>query len=453
LGKVHEKPKQNPFASGLFLHYLKAMQELLMMNFSGGTRRSIFLVGGLAALLLAQTPAGQAQDWLQWRGPNRDGRSTETGLLKQWPEGGPKQVWKATGLGAGYSGLTVAGDRVYTSGDHGDASFVLALDRASGNKVWSVKLGKSGAPGWGNFAGPRGSVTIDGDRLYAMGQYGEVVCLQAKDGKEIWRKHMVHDFGAKQPEWGYSESPLVDGEQVVMTPGGSKGAVVALNKMTGAQLWQSKDCTDEAHYSSLVISEFGGVRHYVQLTADHVIGVNAKDGSLLWKAVRKGKTAVIPTPEVHEDMVFVTSGYGVGCNLFKITKSGSSFSAEQVYANKDLENHHGGTVFHQGNVYGHSESRGWVCLELKTGKLLWREKEKLRKGSILFADGHLYLREEADKGTVALIEASPEGYKESGRFAQPDRSDKNSWPHPVIANGKLYLRDQDILLCYDIKGQ
>lgn len=413
-------------------------------------RQARIWVFGLIVFALAS--ASQAEDWPQWRGANRDERCSETGLLKEWPKEGPKQVWKSAGLGSGYSGVTVAGNRIYTAGDQGDANFVIALDVATGNKVWSVKLGKAGAPGWGGFAGPRSSVTIDGDRLYAMGQYGEFVCLQAKDGKEIWRKHLVNDFGGKLPEWGYSESALVDGNQVMVTPGGSKGAVVALNKMTGALLWQSKDCADEAHYSSLVISEFGGVRHYVQLTAKHVFGVNAKDGSILWLAPRKGETAVIPTPIIHEDMVFVTSGYSAGCNLFKITKTGSTFNAQQAYASKDLENHHGSAILHEGNIYGHSNSRGWVCLDLKTGKLLWREKEKVRKGSILYADGHFYLREEEGPGTVVLIEASPTGFKEKGRFEQPDRSDKNSWPHPVIANGKLYLRDQDILLCYDVKG-
>jgi outer membrane protein assembly factor BamB len=406
---------------------------------------------GITILSLAASAA--SPDWTQWSGPHRDGRSPETGFLKSWPAEGPKLLWNAKGLGAGYAGVTLAGDRIYTTGDQGDANFVMALEFTTGAKLWSVKLGKSGAPGWGGFAGPRSSVAIDGDRLYALGQYGEFVCLQSKDGKEVWRKHLVNDFGGKLPEWGYSESALVDGDKVMITPGGSKGSVVALNKMTGATVWQSSAMTDEAHYSSLVVSDFGGVRHYVQLTAEHVFGVNAKDGSILWQAERKGKTAVIPTPIVSDDLVFVTSGYQAGCNLFKITKSGDTFSAAQVYAHKDLDNHHGGVILHEGNIYGHADKSGWVCMDLKTGKLVWREKEKAKKGSILFADGCCYLREETDAGTVILIEASPSGYKELGRFNQPDRSGKNSWPHPVIAGGRLYLRDQDNLLCYDIKAK
>jgi outer membrane protein assembly factor BamB len=420
-----------------------------------GARRTLIQAALGYCLLFTLTAAVVAADWPQWRGPARDEKSSETGLLKQWPAGGPPLFWKVTGLGAGYSGITVVGERIYTCGEQGDSSHVIALNRADGKKVWSVKLGKAGAPGWGNFAGPRCSVSVDGDRCYALGHYGEVACLRIADGQEVWRKHLVNDFGGKVPEWGYSESPLVDGDNVMFTPGGSKGAVVALNKMTGATVWHSKDFTDAAHYSSLVISEFGGVRHYVQLTADSVAGISAKDGAVLWKAERKGKVAVIPTPIVHENLVFVTSGYEVGCHLFKIVKGAAGFTVEQAYANKDLANHHGSVILHDGHIYGHSDSRGWVCMELSTGKLVWREREKLKKGAIFYADGHFYLREEdkSGPGTMALIEATPAGYREKGRFDQPDRTDKNSWTHPVVAGGRLFIRDQDLLLCYDVKAK
>jgi outer membrane protein assembly factor BamB len=411
---------------------------------------------GLSALVFALTSTGNclAQDWPQWRGPNRDEKSTETGLLKAWPANGPDLVWKVTGLGVGFSGVTVVKDRLYTAGDQGDANYVVALERTSGKKLWAVKLGKAGAPGWGGFAGPRSSVAVDGDHLYVIGQYGELVCLQAADGKEIWRIHLVNDLGGKVPEWGYSESPLIDGEKIVITPGGSKGAVAALSKKDGSLIWRSPDFTDGAQYSSLVISDFGGVRHYVQLTMESVVGIKAQDGAVLWKAPRKGRTAVIPTPIVRDDLVFVTSGYEVGCHLFKISKAGESYSVAQVYANKDLANHHGSAILVGDHVYGHSETRGWVCLEFKTGKLVWREREKAGKGSIFYADGHLYLREENKDGpgTVVLIEATPTGFKEKGRMTQPDRTKKEAWTHPVIAGGKLYLRDQDLLFCYDLKA-
>lgn len=346
----------------------------------------------------------------------------------------------------------MVGNRVYTSGDKGDTSFVHALNLEDGKIVWTAKLGKSGAPGWGGFAGPRATPTIDGDLVFTVSQWGEFVCLQKADGREKWRKHFTEDFGGARPEWGFSESALVDGDKVLVTPGGDKGAVVAVNKQTGAVVWQSKEFTDEAHYSSLIIAEIGGVRQYIQLTAKSVAGLAADSGKLLWKAARKGATAVIPNPVYHNNHVYVTSGYGIGCNLFKVTPSGGSFSAEQVYANKVMVNHHGGVILVDGDVYGYSDGKGWTCQDFMSGEAKWQEKAKLGKGSITYADGRFYLRDE-DKGTVALIEASPGGYKETGRFEQPDRTKQKSWPHPVIAYGKLFLRDQDLLLCYDVKAK
>lgn len=405
---------------------------------------------GLAFVVGLGPVAGN--DWPQWRGPDRDGISKETGLLKQWPAEGPPLVWKATGLGSGYSSVAVVGERIYTTGDRADANYVVALNRADGKVIWSAKLGaKSGAPGWGGFAGPRATPTVDGNLVFAVDQWGEMACFDTAAGKEIWRKNFVTDFGGARPEWGFSESPLVEGDRVLVTPGGSKGAIVALDKKTGALVWQSREFTDAAHYSSLIVVNWGGARQVIQLTADSVAGVAVADGKLLWRAVRKGRTAVIPTPLFDAGLVYVTSGYGVGCNLFKVSAAAGKFSVAKVYENKVLQNHHGGVIKVGDYVYGHSDGRGWICQDFKTGEAKWQEKSKLGKGSIVFADGRFYLRQEDKQGTVALIEASPEGYKELGRFDQPDRSNKNSWPHPVVAGGKLYLRDQDILLCYDVK--
>jgi outer membrane protein assembly factor BamB len=392
-------------------------------------------------------------DWPQFRGPNRDGVSAETGLLQQWPQGGPRLAWRATGLGGGYSSLSIVANHIFTIGEKGDSSFVLVLNAADGQPDWNARLGKSGAPGWGSFEGPRATPTLDGDLLYALGQWGDLVCLESATGKEVWRKSFTNDFGATRPEWGFSESPLVDGDNVVFTPGGPKGAVVALNKKTGELVWQSKDFTDPAQYSSLIVAEIGGARQYIQLTMANVAGVAAGDGKVLWRAPRKGQVAVISTPICQDDLVYVSSGYGIGCNLFKITASGGTFQAKQVYANKVMVNHHGGVVKVGDFLYGYSEGKGWTCQDLKTGASKWEEKEKLGKGSLVYADGRLYLRQEDKQGTVALIEASDKGYKERGRFDQPDRSNKKSWTHPVVAGGKLYLRDQDLLLCYDVKGK
>ena len=412
---------------------------------------ALLITAWLVAFLSQSLPAAQG-DWLQWRGPNRDGLSTETGLLKQWPTEGPPLLWKATGLGGGFSGVSVVGERIFTLGEQADTNYVLALNRADGKILWTTKLGKVGAPGWGGFAGPRGTPTVDGDLVFALAQYGEVICVKAQDGKEVWRKHLTTDFGGPRPEWGFSESPLVDGDQVVFTPGGPKGTLVALNRQTGDWIWQSKEWTDNAHYSSIIIAVIDGVRQYVQLTDKSVAGVAPKDGTVLWKAARKGAVAVIPTPICADNHVYVTSGYDIGCNLFKVAK-GSGFTATEVYANKVMANHHGGVVKLGDYLYGHSDNKGWTCQEFKSGEARWQEKSKLGKGSVLYADGRLYCREEAEKGVVALVEATPAGFVEKGRFAPPDRSGKKSWPHPVIAGGQLYLRDQDVLLCYDVKAK
>jgi outer membrane protein assembly factor BamB len=393
-----------------------------------------------------------ANDWPQWRGPNRDGVSTEVGLLKEWPAAGPPLLWKATGLGQGYSTVSVLGNSIVTTGDKANSSHLVALN-SEGKTLWSVPFGKAGAPGWGGFEGPRSTPTLDGDRIFAVSQWGEFVCVESATGKLIWRKDCTADFAGPRPEWGYSESPLVDAEKVLFTPGGSQGAVVALHKKTGALIWRSKEFTDPAHYSSLIVAEIGGVRQYVQLTEDSVAGIAAADGKLLWRAPRRGSTAVVPTPIYRDGLVYVTSGYAIGCNLFKVTANGGHFSAEQLYANKVMANHHGGVVQRDDAVYGYSDGKGWTCQDLRTGKAVWQERQQLGKGSLVYADGHLYLRVEEGRGTVALLEATPQGYRQKGRFDPPNRTDKNSWAHPVVANGRLYLRDQDTLLCYDVKAK
>ncbi len=404
------------------------------------------------SILLATPFVATSADWPQWRGPHRDGVSSESGLLQEWPEAGPPLAWKARGLGSGFSGVSVVDQQVFTLGDRADASQVVALHRANGEILWSSQLGKAGAPGWGGFAGPRSTPTVNGGFVFALGQYGELICLNAASGQEVWRKHLVTDFGGVPMEWGFSESPLVDGPRVLCTPGGPNGTVVALDKKTGNLVWQSKDWTDTAHYSSILIAEIEGVRQYVQLTDKSVAGLATEDGKVLWKVARKGATAVIPTPIYADGHVYVSSGYGAGCNLFEVTK-GNEFSVTQVYANKVMVNHHGGVLKVGDFTYGYSDGKGWTCQNFKTGEAVWQEKPRLGKGSLVYADGRLYCREEAEQGVVALLEASPNGYVERGRFSPPDRSGKQSWPHPVVAGGKLYLRDQDILLCYDVQAK
>lgn len=391
-----------------------------------------------------------AADWPQFRGPARDDISTETGLLKTWPEGGPALAWKAT-LGTGLSGVSVSAGRVFTLGEDQTTSYIYALEEATGKQLWTAKLGAIG--GGSGFPGPRCTPTVDGDLVFAFGQFGDLIAVEAATGKEIWRKSLERDFpGSPVPKFGYSESPLVDGDKLVFTPGGAAGCIAALNKKTGEVLWRSTDLHDNAAYSSLVVATIGGVRQYVQFTESSVAGVNPADGKLLWRAERKGGLP-ISVPIVDGNLVYVAMAYGVGCLEFRVDVADGKFTATQVYANKEMVNHHGGVIKIGDNLFGYSDGKGWVCQDFKTGQTVWAEKAKLGKGSLTCADGLLYLRQEDKNGTLVLIEPSATGWVERGRFDQPERSDKKSWPHPVVSNGKLYVRDQGVLFAYDVKAK
>ncbi|HLY11844.1 MAG TPA: PQQ-binding-like beta-propeller repeat protein [Planctomycetota bacterium] len=409
-----------------------------------------------AMLVLATLPllgAGPApdSDWSQWRGPKRDGLSPDTGLLKEWPAGGPPLAWKTTGIGTGYASVTVLGDRLYTLGDSGDSSNLVALNLADGKVVWTAPVGKPHTEGNKEWLGPRASPATDGKLIIALGANGELVCLDLA-GKEKWRKNMHADFNGQVGGWKYSESPLLDGDNVVVTPGGPKGAVVSLKKETGEQVWRCTELTDSAEYPSLVPVEIGGQRQYLLLTGKTVAGIAAASGKLLWSIARAGKTAIIPTPIYKDGLVFVTSGYGVGCNAFKVTESGGKYSVEEAYSGKQVANHHGGVLLVGDQLYELDDSNEMRCVEFKTGKVLWHDKS-VGKGSIAYADGHFVVRGESKKGEIALVEASSAGYKETGRFKLPEFSGMPQWPHPVIIGGHLYIRDEDTLYAYDVKAK
>jgi outer membrane protein assembly factor BamB len=426
-----------------------------------GKRLAAFVIAGAATLACSvsfgDVPKDAAKDWPQFHGTAQDNISHETGLLKQWPQGGPPLAWKATGIGEGHSSVSVSNGKIFTAGAEGSAgsggsTFVYALNEADGKVLWKAKLGENWKNDQGGF-GSRGTPTVDGDMVYMIDPVGDVACFNTADGKEIWHSNLKRDFGGGPPQWGYSESATIDGDHVICTPGGRGGAVVALDKHTGKEVWRSKQFQDKAAYAPPLIAEIGGVRQIVSFTEDHLAGISSKDGSVLWVAPRPGKTAVIPTPVIKDNYIYVTSGYGVGCDLFKINSEGGKFSAEQIYQNKVMVNHHGGVILFDGFIYGFSDSsKSWICQDMMSGNEKWKN-EGVGKGSIAYADGHFYLRSEGKKGTIALIDASSDGYKEHGRFDQPQRSGKQAWPHLVIANGKLYVRDMNLLLCYDIKAK
>jgi outer membrane protein assembly factor BamB len=412
----------------------------------------LFLALVVLSPALAQLPAGPG-DWPAWRGPDRTGLSTETGLLKEWPAMGPKLLWKATGLGNGFSTPSVAGGRLFVLGTEGKEERLIAVNVADGKQLWATPIGTMA----GGHPGPRSTPTVDGDVLYVISSDGKLVCADAGKGTVHWRKDLKADFGGKSGGWAYAESPLIDGDVLVCTPGGETATLVALNKKTGELIWKApvtglqggRRSYATAAYSSVIVAAVAGERQYIQFLSGGVVGIAAKEGKLRWHYDKPANgTANCSTPIFRDDAVFAASAYGNGGGLARLTRDGTEFKAEEAYFIKQMQNHHGGMILVGDHVYG-SGSAALLCVNFKTGEIVWQERS-VGKGSVAYADGHLYVRSEG--GPVALVEATPTGYKEKGRFTQPDRSSQKSWPHPVIAGGKLFLRDWDILLCYDVKA-
>jgi len=409
------------------------------------------LLVAAAALAAPDAPSFQPQphDWPQWRGPERTGASAQTGLLKSWPREGPPLVWKARHLGLGYSAPSVAAGRVFTLGNYGENEYAVALDDRTGKELWSTVIGPVRSGG-GGYPGPRSTPTVDGDLLYALGLNGDLVCLSVATGKKHWQCNLVRDFGGSPGTWGYSESPLVDGDKVICTPGGSSATLVALDKRTGKPLWKSRGAEgDSAAHASAVIAELWGQRQYVQFVSSGLIAVAADSGRPVWTYSRPANsTANCATPIVSDGCVFATSSYGAGGGLVRFSGKGVKGDLKEVYFTRSMQNHHGGVVLAGGYLYGATDPGLLVCLEFATGQVMWRERRP-GKGSTAVADGRLYHRHE--EGPVLLIEANPKGYVECGYLSPPQQSGSPTWPHPVIANGRLYLRDQDMLWCYDVK--
>jgi outer membrane protein assembly factor BamB len=395
-------------------------------------RLSLFLI-----LILAFS--AMAADWPQWRGPNRDGISSETGLLSSWPSGGPKIVWKTSGLGVGYSSFSIVGGRMYTQGQRGKQEFVLALDVKTGNKLWETVTSRDFENDRGS--GPRGTPTFDNGKLYAMTGEGTVVCLDAATGKIVWQIDSVKKFGGSIPHWGYSESPLIDGDRVIVMPGGRGASLVSLDKKTGEVQWKTGD--DHAGYSSAILADVGGSKQVIVLSSQSAFGVQEATGELLWRYGKvANNVANIATPIYHDGAVFLSSAYDTGCALLKLNPKGM----QEVYFNRDMMNHYSSSVLVDGILYGYS-NQFLVAMDFKTGKQLWKNRS-VGKGSVTYADKHLYAL--GEDGMVGLIDATPDAYKEVSRF-EYQKGSLPSWSPLVISDGRMYLRDQDNLTSYDIK--
>jgi len=400
-------------------------------------------------VLGAVSLAGQSAsfDWPQWRGPDRNGLSKETGLLSQWPRSGPTVAWSAAMLGAGYGSIAVQGDRVYVQGMRNRQSVVSTLNRADGKVVWVRILGPAGDNDRG--PGPRSTPTIDADRVYALSETGDLACLRAADGTVIWQRNILKEFQGGNPNWLLSESPLIDGDHVIVTPGGRGAGVVALDKMSGKTVWVSKELSDGAGYSSPIVADVGGVRTIMAFTADAGVGVRASDGKLMWRnSSASNGTANIATPLYSDGKVFFTSSYGAGGALLGLRASGNEVRAQEIYFTRDMRNHHGGVVLVNGYIYGYNDSI-LTCLEFASGKMVWRDRS-VGKGAVTYADGHLYIL--GEDNVVGLVEATPAGYREKGRFSIADQG-LPSWAHPVVSSGRLYIRNQGTLTSYDVRAR
>ncbi len=399
--------------------------------------------------------------WPQWRGPQRDGKSAETGLLKSWEQTPPKLLWTTEGFGEGYSAITINDGKLFTTGNFSEGQKVIAANAADGKILWATNITNE-EPKHG-YEGARCSPSIDGEFVYAVGSNGSIACLKISDGSLVWSKDFKKEWDGKlQKGWGFSESPLVDGDRVLCTPGGGDAMIVALDKKTGKELWKTpmpdigNKGTDGAGYSSIVISNGAGVKQYVQLIGRGVISVRASDGKFLWGYNDiANDVANIPTVICKDDYVFTSTGYGTGSALLKLVKDGDGVKAEEQYflEAKTLQNHHGGLVMLGDYIYGgHGHNNGFpICVEWKTGKVMWGGKERGAGGGsagVTYADGNFIFRYQS--GEVALIEATPDEYKLKGSF-KPPVLEKDNWAHPVIAGGRMYLRTQNSLMCYDIK--
>ena len=407
-------------------------------------KRTTATLVALATMLCLGGVAGFAfDDWPQWRGPKRDGMSTERGLLKTWPAGGPPVAWRTAGAGTGYSSFSAAHGRLYTLGARGGMEYLMAYDAATGKKAWEIVHGRQFGNDRGD--GPRSTPTVDGDRLYTFGASGDMSVVDAASGKVFWKTNLLEKFGGSNIRWGLSESPLVLSDRILVAPGGSGASIVALSKTDGSVLWKS--LSDEPGYSSAVLHEAGGIRQAIYFTGERALGIDVQTGKLLWSYDRvANRTANIATPIVRGNHVFLSSGYSTGAALLELTPGQNSVAAREVYFTRDMRNHHATSLLIGDYLYGFSDAI-LLAMKFDTGQVAWRDRS-VGKGSMVFADGRIYLYSE--QGVVGLAEPDPAGYKEQGRF-QIKPGSLPTWSHPIVANGKLFIREQDNIYAFDVR--
>jgi outer membrane protein assembly factor BamB len=391
--------------------------------------------------------------WTQWQGLNRDSISTETGLLKEWPEGGPALLWTAEGCGKGYSSVAVTEKMIYTAGTMKNQTFVMAFDMA-GKMKWKTVNGEQWKPGatmfWAaSYDGARATPTVDNGIVYHLNDLGLLSALDAENGKLKWSANLPKQFESKWPDFGYTESVLIDGNKLICYPGGKKGYMTALNKKTGAVIWSNKDIGDNPAFASPIIFTDQGIRQVVTMTEEAIIGVAADTGKLLWRYPFTNKRKNnIPTPIYSKGYVFTSTGYGGGSVLLKLNAKGDKVSVDKVWQNTLLDNIHGGVILRDGYLYGSSnEKPAWFCLDFLTGEEKYRDKS-IGQGSLMYADGMIYCL--GERGTMLLVPCTPKEFKPTGRFDVPKGGTGLYWSHPVVCNGRLYLRHDDKLFVYNI---
>lgn len=410
-----------------------------------------FTIGFCILFFASSSDAQEAGEWHSFHGMDRTNKSAETGLLKTWPENGPALKWTASGLGEGYSSVSIADGNIYTSGTKSGETFVYCLD-LNGSLVWERPNGKAWSTQMSHassYTGSRSTPTYDNGIVYHLGETGRLAAFHAKTGEELWFSDLMNRFNVSETEYGYSESVMIDGDHLYVRPAGKTGFQVCLNKSNSELIWANNEIPGVEGYSSPVLMEFGSHKQLINASSDGYYSVDTKTGELLWFVNWKNRNGLnVPDVIVHDNYVFISSGYGIGCMLIKLTIEDETIVTEKVWQSELMDNHHGGVIFHNGYLYGSgTNSRGWFCLDFMTGKQMWKA-EGHGKGSLTYAEEMLYTLDE--RGIMKLVPATPDSSSTAGEFEVPEGGKGMYWAHPVVCEKTLYIRHADKLFAYSI---